>query len=109
MFSLTQEERRVILFFISTALLGVGIDFAIKVNSRVTKFVQVDNRITRININKAGLEDMMSTPGITLKLANSIVEYRNTKGPFRDIEDLKEIKGIGDYRYEKLKDLFFIE
>ena len=109
MFSLTLQERRVILFLIGMALLGLGINFAVKVNSRIAKFTQVDNRITRININKADFEDMLSTPGITPKLANSILAYRNTKGSFTDIEELKEIKGIGDYRYEKLKDLFFIE
>ncbi len=109
MLNLTPQERRVILFLISVALLGLGINFALKVNSRITKLIRVDNHITKININKANLEDLLSTSGISPKLAKSIVAYRNTKGPFRDIEELKEIKGIGDYRYEKLKDLFFVE
>jgi len=109
MFNLTPQERRVVLFLISVALLGLGINFALKVNSRITKFIQVDKHITKININKANLQDLLSTSGISLKLAENIVTYRNTKGSFRDIEELKEIKGIGDYRYEKLKDLFFVE
>ncbi len=109
MFNLTPQERRVVLFLISVALLGLGINFTLKVNSRITKFIQVDNHITKININKANLQDLLSTSGISLKLAENIVAYRNTKGSFRDIEELKEIKGIGDYRYEKLKDLFFVE
>jgi len=109
MFNLTPQERRVILFLISMALLGLGISFALKINSRITKFIQVDNHITKININKANLQDLLSTPGISSKLANNIVAYRNIKGSFRDIGELKEIKGIGDYRYDKLKDLFFVE
>ncbi len=109
MLNLTLQERKVILFLISMALLGLAVNFTAKVNPRMKKFIQVDNHISKININKANLEDMLSTPGITLKLANSIVAYRNTKGEFRDIEELKEIKGIGDYRYEKLKELFFVE
>jgi competence protein ComEA len=52
---------------------------------------------------------MLATHGITPKLANSILVYRNTKGAFRDIEEIKQLKGIGDYRYEKLKDLFFVD
>ncbi len=109
MLNLTPQERRVILFLISVALLGLGINFALKVNSRITKFIRVDNHITKININKANLQDLLSTSGISPKLAKNIVAYRNTKGPFRDIEELKEIRGIGDYRYGKLKDLFFVE
>jgi competence protein ComEA len=109
MLNLTLQERKVILFLFSVALVGWGINFALKVNSPVTKFIQVDNHITKININKANPQDLLSTSGITPKLAKDIVAYRNTKGTFRDIEELKEIKGIGDYRYEKLKDLFFVE
>ncbi len=109
MLNLTPQERRVILFLTSVALLGLGINFALKVNSRATKLFRVDNHIAKININKANLEDLLSVPGITPKLAKNIAAYRNTKGAFRDIEELKEIKGVGDYRYEKLKDSLFIE
>jgi len=109
MLNLTPQERRVILFLTSVALLGLGINFALKVNSHITKFMRVDNHTAKININKANLEDLLSTLGISPKLAKDIVAYRNTKGAFRDIEELKEIRGVGDYRYEKLKDLFFVE
>jgi competence protein ComEA len=109
MFNLTPQERKVIIFLISMGLLGLGVSFCVKVNSRIEKFVRVDNAITRLNINTACLEDMLAIPGITLKLANSILAYRNANGLFRDIEEIKQIKGIGDHRYGKLKELFFIE
>jgi competence protein ComEA len=109
MLNLTPQERRVILFLISVALLGLGINFALKVNSHITKLIRVDDHITKININQANLQDLLSTSGISPKLAKNIVAYRNTKGAFKDIEELKEIRGIGDYRYDKLKDLFFVE
>ncbi len=109
MLNLTPEERRVILFLISVALLGLGINFALKVNSRITKLIRVDNHIAKININKANLQDLLGARGISPKSAKNIVAYRNTKGAFRDIEELKDVKGIGGYRYEKLKDLFFVE
>ena len=109
MFNLTLQERRVILFLISVILLGLGINFAVKFNSPLVKLIQVDNHITKININKANLEDLLGTPGVTPKLAKNIAAYRDTRGPFRDIEELKEIKGIGDYRYGKLKELFYVE
>jgi len=109
MLNLTPQERWIVLFLINMALLGLGINFAMKTNSRITKLIQADNHITKININKANLQELLSTPGITPKLARNIVAYRNAKSEFRDLEELKEIRGIGDYRYEKLKDLFFIE
>ncbi len=109
MFNFTPQERRVIVFLTSVALLGLGINFALKVNSRIIKFIRVDNHITKININKANLQDLLGARGISPKSAKNIVAYRNNRGAFKDIEELKEIKGIGDYRYEKLKDLFFVE
>lgn len=109
MLNLTPQERRVILFLISVALLGLGINFALKVNSPITQLIRVDNHITKINLNEVSLEELTNIPGITPKLVKNIVAYRNNRGAFKDIEELKEIKGIGDYRYEKLKDLFFVE
>jgi len=109
MFNLTIQERRVILFLSSMVLLGLGINFALKVNSRIAKYIRVDKHITKMNINKANLQDLLSLSGITPKLAKNIAAYRDKKGLFRDIEELKEIKGIGDYRYGKLKELFYVE
>ncbi len=109
MFVFTPQERRLILFLIIVCLAGIGINFTAKANSRFKQFAQADNRITKISINKANLEDMLSVGAITPKLANNIMAYRDANGPFRDIEKLKEVKGIGDYRYGKLKDLFYVE
>ena len=94
----TQEERKVILFLLAVALLGLGINFAIKANSRIVRVLQTDEHISKINLNRVNAEDLMDFPGITSKLADKIITYRNTKGTFKDIEELKEIKGIGDYR-----------
>jgi competence ComEA-like helix-hairpin-helix protein len=109
MFNLTFEERKVILFLVSVAFLGLGVSFAVKVNSRVKKFIHAEAGISRIDINKADLRELLATRAIPLKLAKNIIAYRDEKGAFRDIRELKEIKGIGDYRYGKLKELFFIE
>jgi competence protein ComEA len=57
-----------------------------------------------ININTATVEELQNLPGIGETRAQSIIEYRETNGPFQKIEDLKNISGIGDKTYEKLKD-----
>jgi len=109
MLNLTREECRVILFLMSMALVGLGVNFALKVNSRIERVVKVDTNIAKIDLNQAKTEDLLSLRGISPKLAEKIIAYRNQNGPFRNLEELKEIKGIGDYRYEKLRDLFFVD
>jgi competence protein ComEA len=71
--------------------------------------VQTDNYFGRIDINKANDEELLRVNGLTLKLAEKIIEYRKANGRFKSINELKDIKGIGDYRFQKLKDLFFVE
>ncbi|MDN5347305.1 MAG: competence protein ComEA [Clostridia bacterium] len=58
----------------------------------------------KVNINTAGLAELDSLPGIGPALAQRIIDYRNTYGPFRSIEDLQNVSGIGAKRFEELKD-----
>lgn len=55
-----------------------------------------------ININSAEKEQLETLPGIGSSKANAIIEYRK-KTPFHKIEDIKNIKGIGDSIFEKIK------
>lgn len=109
MFDLTRQEKQIILFLISISLLGLGIRFAVKINSRIENIIKTDVNIAKMDINKVSLDELLHSQYITPKLARKIIEYRDTHGRFGDIKDLKEIKGIGDYRYERLKDLFSLE
>jgi competence protein ComEA len=59
----------------------------------------------KINLNKADETELQNLPGIGPAKAAAIIEYRETMGAFKGIEDLKNISGIGDKTYEKLKDL----
>jgi len=109
MLSLTTQERRVVLFLVMVALAGSGIKFFMKLKPSVEKALKADYRLAKLDLNKAALEDLIETNLISPKLASKIIAYRNGNGPFRSVEDLKEVKGIGDYRLEKLKGLFYIE
>lgn len=57
-----------------------------------------------VNINTATAEELQNLPGIGETRAQSIIEYRETNGAFQKVEDLKNISGIGDKTFEKLKD-----
>lgn len=56
-----------------------------------------------ININKADEIELQSLNGIGESLAASIVEYRKENGKFETIEDLKNVPGIGDSKFENIK------
>lgn len=70
--------------------------------------VLVDDASGKISINKATYEELITLPGIGPKTADKIIEYRNTYGPFWTIEDIKNVKGIGDKKYAKLKEYITI-
>ncbi|MGZ4128822.1 MAG: helix-hairpin-helix domain-containing protein [Actinomycetota bacterium] len=59
----------------------------------------------KININSAGVSDFDGLPGIGPVLAQKIVDYRQQHGPFRSIEDLMKVSGIGQAKFDSLKDL----
>ena len=56
-----------------------------------------------ININIANASELATLPGIGETKANSIIAYRTENGFFKTIEDLKNVSGIGDTTFEKLK------
>ena len=57
---------------------------------------------TRVDINTADPETLHSRLGITLKLAETIVAYREDKGPFLTAESILLVRGIGEKTYQKL-------
>ena len=58
----------------------------------------------KINLNTASKEELETLNGIGSSKAESIIQYRSTCGAFRTIEDIKNISGIGDSVYAKIKD-----
>lgn len=62
-----------------------------------------------VNLNSADSSELQTLPGIGPAKAEAIIEYRESNGPFKSIEGLKEISGIGDKTYEKLKDLISLK
>ena len=63
-----------------------------------------DNLNKQISINTATKEELMTLPGIGEAKAQEIIDYRNTNGNFTTIEDIKNISGIGDSVFAKIKD-----
>lgn len=58
----------------------------------------------KVNINEAMQTELEQLPGIGPSLASRIIEYREANGKFEKIEDLQNVKGIGDSKYNDIKD-----
>jgi competence protein ComEA len=56
-----------------------------------------------VDLNSASVEQLTTVPGIGDATARRIVEWREEHGPFRRVEDLMKVKGIGEKSLEKLR------
>jgi competence protein ComEA len=57
-----------------------------------------------IDINNASLTELEVLPAIGPKTAQKIIDYRNKQGAFKRKEEIKNVSGIGEKTYEKIKD-----
>lgn len=90
---LSSSDKHVLFVVVAFALFAVGVQFIIK-----------NEMPTKININTASKQQLMRLPGIGSVLAQRIIEYREKNGPFKAIEELLNVKGIGPKIFEKIKD-----
>lgn len=61
-----------------------------------------------LNLNAATVDQLETLPGIGRKTAERIIEYRTKSGGFKRIEDLMNVKGIGEKSFLKLKPLIIV-
>lgn len=61
-----------------------------------------------VNINTAGADTLTALPGIGQVLAERIVAYRRQNGPFRAIEEIMKVEGIGEKKAEAILDLITV-
>jgi competence protein ComEA len=63
----------------------------------------------KVNINTATAAELAKLPGIGKKIAEDIVAYREKTGPFNSTQELKNVKGVGEKKYQSLKDKITVE
>lgn len=63
----------------------------------------------KVNINNATQTQLETLPGIGPSTALKIINYRNENGKFKNIEDIKNVSGIGDGKFSKIKDLITVK
>ncbi|KLT72987.1 topoisomerase [Neisseria arctica] len=70
----------------------------------VLSFFNIGWAMAAVNINSATAEELKALPGIGAAKAAAIVEYRQQNGNFKTVDDLKNVKGIGDSIVNRLRD-----
>jgi len=63
----------------------------------------------KIDINKAGISELILLPGIGEKTARKIIDYRKIKGSFEKADDLIKVKGIGPVKFSKIKNYIIVK
>ena len=81
-------------------------------NGSGEEIIEEDEKTTQsssLNINKATEQDLQKLPGIGPSLAYRIISYRNENGKFSTVEDIKNVNGIGDSKYENIRDFICVK
>ena len=65
-------------------------------------------KISNVNINTATQTELETLPGIGPSLALKIINYRKENGKFKSIEELKNVSGIGDNKYDEIKKYIYV-
>ena len=96
---------RTVLSFVAAALLVVSLpSHALAGQSKTsTRSAAKPASTAIVNLNTASATDLEALPGIGAKTAARILEYRQKNGPFKKVEDLMNVRGVGEKNFLKLK------
>ncbi|TLU68095.1 helix-hairpin-helix domain-containing protein [Thalassotalea litorea] len=78
--------------FIALSIFGGACHAANAASVKVEQSAQVDS----VNLNQADLQELQKISGLGAKKAQAIIDYREVNGPFTDVKQLLNVKGIGE-------------
>ena len=94
------------LLYRQAAAVAPGTDYTISVQRQAAERVTPEPPEPEgpVDVNTAGLDELQRLTGIGPALAQRIIDYREEHGPFQSVEDLLEVKGIGEATLEKFRE-----
>ena len=104
---MSKREILVLAILIAILIALNIVNYAKRERLKANALVVVEEIAVKIPINNARIDELDVLPGIGPALAGRIVAYRKEHGPFKTVEDIKKVKGIGNKLLEKM--LPFIE
>ena len=103
---LNRQEKLFVLSLCAVLFVGAGLDVAVKKYPFLFSILNVmENEAVypKVNINRANLAELIRIPYIGNYTAQEILTYRKSRGPFRSLEELKNVKGIKQKNFEKFR------
>ncbi len=82
---------------------AVAVAFALTLASGLATAAAKPTPAGKVNINTASAEQLTTLPGIGPKLAARIVEYRQKSGAFKSVQELMNVRGVGDKNLKKIE------
>lgn len=105
----TPEEKRALIFLCCVLLAGSAAEAARKHFRRSWPVPGVYYRLGRLDLNLVDRKELCSLPGIGDKLAERICALRAERGRFGSIEELREVEGIGEAKFKRVKEFFYLK
>lgn len=97
-----RKEIFILLILITVLLVINVVSYVRRENLKKSYVILVEEEAIQISINEADVDELTELPGIGPVLASRIIEYRNQNGLLEKLEDLKQVKGVGDNLYQKI-------
>jgi competence protein ComEA len=76
-----------------------------KIHEVVGKTRETQQGQRLLDLNRASADELEALPGVGAVLAQRVIAFRTSAGGFRTIEDLREVKGIGSKKFDRIKSL----
>ncbi len=105
MFHLTPQERFAAACLLTIFCVGTLVSIGFNQDARALQWVKTAHQAPKrqpLDLNKATAEQLEKLPGIGLKTARKIIDYRDAHGVFSSIEDLHKVKGLTNKNFDKL-------